>query len=401
MKILIACQSAANQGDRAIADYLIRQLSALGHEIVLSTTQPALWKTGLAADISVIGMGYWSPNSIIRKPFIGGLLRGLTRWLWNPILFADLMAKHGGHPLCRMVSSRFIEAVRDADLVIVTGGHHITSFREKNALFQFTYDIGLVQIFAGRYILWSQTVGPLTFTSARAKAFIKGLLLQAECVYLRDESSMICAAETVGTCANTTRTCDSVFGFGMADYPSLSDREKKVGVSIFDGLKKAFAAYETIAAMLDRYASDGYTIEFFRMEYGDAEADSIRRVISLMKTHPRITVHPFMTSTEEHLCAVASCRCFIGYKTHSVIMALTTATPLIAIAYHPKTADFMHDFGLDAYVLPDETLRTEQALRCIDLLEQNLAAVHQTEREIAREMAQRVQNDVYEMVRHD
>ena len=60
--------------------------------------------------------------------------------------------------------------------------------------------------------------------------------------------------------------------------------------------------------------------------------------------------------TEQHIKAVAKCRFFVGHKTHSVVFALTSGTPLIAIEYHPKTRNFMDQFDIERYSINDEIL---------------------------------------------
>lgn len=398
MKILLACQTATNKGDRAIAEYIITQLVDQGHEVILSTTRPDLWKDLSEKQIPVIGMGYKCIFHNVKNVFMRKALSVFSRLTCDKMLYSSLISPKGKHRLCQYISRDFISVVKEVDLVIVTGGHHITSIREKNALFQFTYDIGLISLYAKRYFLWSQTIGPLSFSSDKAKAFIGNIIRKAEKVFIRDENSVRCVEQIYGKSDNLVRTYDSVFGFGHMDFPDVSDREKKVGISIFDGLKKAFKTYETIAQMLDWYAKNGYAIEFFRMEYNDFELDNIHKVISLMKQKAEINIHPFLTTTQEHLKNVAFCKCFIGYKTHSVIMALTTATPLIAIAYHEKTVDFMNDFGLSEYVVLDDELDSEIAEKCMFSMSNNIEHIQQKQRNVARRMADKLLNDLCEMV---
>ncbi len=398
MKILLACQTATNKGDRAIAEYVIARLLEQGDEVVLSTTRPALWSNLESDKISVIGMGYKSVYRNTKNVFIRKLTRAFSKFVYDKILFSSLISPKGKHLFCQHVSKDFISAVKEADLVIVTGGHHITSIREKNALFQFTYDIGLVSLYAKRYVLWSQTIGPLKFTSKKAKSFIENIIKKAEKVFVRDENSVRCIEQIYGDVGNVAKTYDSVFGYGTMNFPDVADREKKVGLAIFDGLKKAFKTFDVIAGMLDRYASNGYLIEFFRMEHSDYEQESINQIISLMKQRAKIKIHPFMTTTKEHLKEVASCRCFIGYKTHSVIMALTTATPLIAIAYHKKTEDFMRDFGLEDYAISDEELDYYRAEECMVSLDANIEQIQEQQKNIAKRIAQQIKNDLHEMV---
>lgn len=400
MKVLVACQSATNKGDRAIAEYLISQLLESKHEVVLSTTHPKLWKN-ISDKISVIGMGYKSTYENINNRFIKKVFSAFNRLICDKMLFASLISPKGKHRLCRYVSKEFIASVKEADLVIVTGGHHITSIREKNALFQFTYDIGLVSLYAKRYVLWSQTIGPLEFSSNKAKNFIENIIKNAEKVFIRDENSLSCIKSVYGNFDNLVKTYDSVFGYGDIEVREVLEREKKVGISIFNGLKKAFKTYDVIAQMLDLFALDGYTIEFFRMEHDNYEQDNIKHIVSLMKQKADIKIYPFLSKTQDHLKEVASCRCFIGYKTHSIIMALTTATPLIAIAYHKKSADFMKDFGLEEYVVSDEELSVENSNRLVRKLNENLQEIQLKEKKVAQLMAKQLKSDLSRLINYD
>ncbi len=398
MKVMIACQCGTNKGDRAIAEFLISELKNLGAEITLSTSRPDLWAVGSTRNVDVIPMGYPYLSKSSQGEIVSRVTGYFQRKVLDKILMSDMVSERGKHLLCKIMSQKFYKKICEMDLVIVTGGHHITSLREENAFFSYTYDIGLISIYAKKYVLWSQTIGPLEFSSDKAKRFFGKVIHNAEKVYIRDDNSFKCIRELYGNNENLVKTYDSVFGYGNMSFPDINDREKKIGISIFDGLKKAFKTYGTIAKALDKYAADGYAIEFFRMEYNDQELNSINQIIELMNYKNKIMIYPFMTTTEEHLREVASCRCFIGYKTHSVIMALTTATPLIAIAYHQKTIDFMRDFGIDDYALTDSELDDEKMEKCISMLDMNLDKIRPIQRMLAQDMAQKLKKDFYEMV---
>lgn len=401
MKVMIACQCGTNKGDRAIAEFLIKELQKYGADITLSTSRPDLWVPIVGQSVNVIPMGYPYISKSSQGRFLSRVTGYIQRKVLDKLLLSSMATQNGRHFLCNLFSKKFIRAIRAMDLVIVTGGHHITSIREKNAFFSYTYDIGMVSLYAKRYVLWSQTIGPLEFTSDKAKGFFEAVIRKAEKVFLRDENSFRCVEGLYGNVGNLVKTYDSVFGYGSMDFLDVADREKKIGISIFDGLKKAFKTYGVLAKVLDQYALDGYTVEFFRMEHNDFEVNSINQVISLMEHRDNIVIHPFMTTTEEHLKEVASCRCFLGYKTHSVIMALTTATPLMAIAYHKKTEDFMSEFGLGEYAIPDEELSDDKAGACVLMLNENLEQIQQKQRITARRMAERLEKDLCEMVNND
>lgn len=398
-KILIACQYATNKGDRAIAEYLIYQLKKQPDvAIILSTNQPELWENIRDERTQVIGLGY-SDRSVAMKPgFAKKVVRKLTAKYYHRRVYPDMMTEESDHKLLWKRSRSYIETVRSADLVIVTGGHHITSIRAGNALFDVTYDIGLISLFAKRYVLWSQTIGPLSFTKPEAQAFFGRVLKRAEAVYIRDDNSRTCLQELYPGLTNVRKSYDSVFGFGELEKLPYAQRDRKVGISIFNGLPKAYQTFDTIAIMLDSFAAKGYAVEFFRMEHGEKEFQDICNITEKMRYKKWVKVFPFGTSTLEHLKEMSTCSCYIGYKTHSVIMALTTATPLLGICYHPKTRDFMADFGLAEYAVDDVVLTAELGVVMAEKIEANAEQIHTVMAKRAEEMAAQMAADLFAML---
>lgn len=293
-KYLIVCQCATNKGDRAIAEYIISQLSSNSDiEITLSTTNPKLWNNLLDKKIRVIGTGYKSLTVGKKNRFLIKVLRSIDKLLYERVIFPSLLNRKSHHFMCKKISKSFITVIKQSDVVIITGGHHITSLRNRNALFSITYDIGLVSLYAKKYFLWSQTIGPLCFSDQAAQKFFSNILKQAERVYIRDNNSKNCIQEHFGELNNIVKSYDSVFGFGNHSFCEYDQRMNKVGISIFNGLKKAVKTYDYIAYILDWYAYRGYEIEFFRMEWDDKEEEDIKKVISKMKNKANITIYPF------------------------------------------------------------------------------------------------------------
>lgn len=376
-KILIACQYATNKGDRAIAEYLLFQLKKQEDvHITLSTNCPELWESIRDERTDVIGMGFRDRSMHIKNSFLRRAVGRLNRKYYCKRFYPDLICKDSGHKKLEKESGAYIKRIKEADLVIVTGGHHITSMRAKNGLFDVTYDIGLISLYAKRYILWSQTIGPLEFSDPVAKEFFGRVLSGAEAVFIRDANSKTCLESLYPELTNVKTSYDSVFGFGSLEKLPFEKRERKVGISIFNGLPKAFKTFDAIAAMLDHLAEKGYAIEFFRMEHNDKEQRDIQSVIDKMKVKADVRTFPFKTTTLEHLQELEKCSMYIGYKTHSVIMSLTTATPLLGICYHRKTRDFMADYGLEQYSVDDEELTAEKGIALAEAIDRAAAEIH-------------------------
>ena len=392
-KIMIICQCATNKGDRAIAEYLIERLRGEDVQLTLSATEPSLWSH--LKDVEVIPMGYRRVFPQFKNRLLEKVSRELNGKYSDLFVFPALIDKNSKHKKCRRISCDFIRKIQESDLVIVTGGHHITSIRNKNALFAITYDIGLAALYAKRLVLWSQTIGPLEFTNSDAEDFFARVLGSAQRIYIRDANSSRCLERFPALPKERIlKSYDSVFGFGDRNVPELAARQKKVGISIFNGLKKSVAVYPEIAKLLDHFVNRGYALEFFRMESNDKELEDIHRLVALMKAQPDIQVFPFQSSTREHLKEMSTCQFYVGHKTHSVIMALTTATPLLGLCYHEKTRDFMKDYGLEHYAVDDEALDHRQVIPLIDELIAEADTVHKIMLERSERIALQVSDDL-------
>lgn len=396
--VMIVCQCATNKGDRAIAEYLINALLQKNIRITLSTTEPSLWETACSKGVEVIGTGYQSLFHKTNNGFLNKVKHEITSFYYDRFVYPEIISS-STKKRCERLSKEYISYLKKADLVVVTGGHHITSIRNKNAMFGITYDIALASIYSKKYILWSQTIGPLSFDNQKIKEFFADVIKKADAVFIRDDNSKKCLQELVGDQQdNIYKSYDSVFGFGKDEYVPYEKRENKVGISIFNGLKKAFDTYPAIAGMLDFFAAQGNSIEFFRMENDDKEMADIQSVISMMKTKPEIKVYPFDTTTKEHLQEMSTCKYYIGYKTHSVIMALTTATPLIAICYHEKTRDFMKDYGIAEYAIDDEELTLERGVALAEIIIESADHINEIMAEKSRAMATSIADDFKEVL---
>jgi polysaccharide pyruvyl transferase WcaK-like protein len=102
--------------------------------------------------------------------------------------------------------------------------------------------------------------------------------------------------------------------------------------------------------------------------------------------------------TLNHINAVSQCKMFVGHKTHSQIFSLLAATPLLAIAYHKKTEDFMAQFNLEKYCITDEQISTEKLIELFDKINNNLDSISQKEEEAGSQMCKQVREDFARMI---
>ena len=292
--VMIVCQCATNKGDRAIAEYLINDLLQKDVSITLSATDPHLWENVKNKGVKVICTGYQTFFGRPENKFFRKIDHEISNLYYSYLIYPDVALSRKSKRI-EKISREYIDNLKKSDLVIVTGGHHITSIRNKNAMFSITYDIALASMYSKRYVLWSQTIGPLEFDDIKYKEIFGNIIKKADAVYIRDKKSKRCIDELVGhNQKNVYKSYDSVFGFGNGEFIPYEKRNNKVGISIFNGLKKAYDTYPVLAEMLDSFAVKGNEIEFFRMENDESELNDIQSVISLMKTKWKLLKQNFM-----------------------------------------------------------------------------------------------------------
>jgi len=398
MRYLIVGQYASNKGDRAIAEYIVFSLLQEGvTDITLSTTQPKLWKNIFPKNVKIIrsGIPYFGllKIKIIKKAYYK-VIKVIIRRFFYKSVFND---KNGLTPL--LISNKLIQSIKLSDHVILTGGHHITTLREKDAIYEVTYDVALMHQHAKKFSIWSQTIGPLQFENIIAKEWFRKVFERANSIYLRDNKSFDILNHQFGNpFVNLKRTEDTVFGFSKL-LDGEVERSKEVAVSIFNGLPKAFNTFPVIAKLLDYIAIKGYKIIFFKMEHGDTETSHIERIISLMAIKTDYEIYPFETSTITHMNRLKKCSLSIGYKTHSVIMSLTANVPTLAISYHPKTEYFMSLFGQDKSCFDDENLNIDRLTETIDYLINNELQITNTLQTRSSQICEIVDHSFIDMLR--
>lgn len=102
--------------------------------------------------------------------------------------------------------------------------------------------------------------------------------------------------------------------------------------------------------------------------------------------------------TQHHLEEVNKCKVFVGHKTHSTIFALATGTPVIALAYHPKTIEFLKQFGLEKNAIDDKYLSTENLCNIFENMEPELDKLSLIEYNKSIEFANRIEKDFFNVI---
>ena len=135
MNVLVINQCSTNKGDRAVLYFVLRQLKAgdIGH-VTVSASHPEYWRDlpdFPDVAVRVIPWG-WDVSRKKSTGLIGKVIHlfckvKLPRQIHFPLVRDALISGRCPWYLRFLVNKEFLKAVKEADLVISTGGHHLTT----------------------------------------------------------------------------------------------------------------------------------------------------------------------------------------------------------------------------------------------------------------------------------
>jgi colanic acid/amylovoran biosynthesis protein len=361
-KVFIINQYALNKGDRAVLTALLTNLRQYDFEITVSTSHPEAWKDAFCG-VKFVPWGYNISDNYPRA--VRNIVQKLSRYLYTIHREMFLKGIKGFHYLRHLcVNSEFYKALIKADIVVSTGGHHITTLLSRDVRGALMYDLSLAVFCNKKVILWSQSIGPLEFYNKRNELFVYKVMSKIDKICVRDSQSF----EFLQSFNKDKiyQTYETVFLLNQLFDRRIKSAEKKniVGIAIYSTKNRSEQEEEHYILTLAKFLSfliekEDVQVKFFPMEIKGSAPDDrrmIHKIISCISNPLKCVVEDKDLKTEDHIQKVAKCRYFIGHKTHSVIFALAAGVPLLALAYHPKTIDFMKQFSLEEYAIDDSNL---------------------------------------------
>ncbi|MEV7596903.1 polysaccharide pyruvyl transferase family protein [Kitasatospora sp. NPDC089797] len=258
---------------------------------------------------------------------------------------------------------REVEAVEAADLVVSMGGGY---FNARPGLdgYQNVFYVALPLLLAHRrgvpVVFAPQSFGPFPAPAQRRLAAY--VLRRAALVLTREDVSTDILARCGVRGGPVRRAVDSGFAFAP---PPRGDWRARLGVGPEVPLVGVTARQWLAAAEQDRYERAlAQTIDAVRAtgaqvvlipqvttDYlGDDDRIVDRRIAGHCATPPlRVDER---VDFRELKGLYGECAYVLGTRFHSVIFALTSGVPCIAIEYEHKTRGIMRDLGLESWVLP-------------------------------------------------
>jgi polysaccharide pyruvyl transferase WcaK-like protein len=403
MNVLVINQCAHNKGDRAVLLFVLRELDRNGaSSITVSTSEPRLWKNefyGLRSSIQFVPWGWYVEynSSKIKKK----LTHILYRRFFYPIIRYAITKSNCAKLASWFCNKEFRRSLTNADLVISTGGHHVTTLLAPDAVSPQIYDMALTLLHKKRLVLWSQSIGPLDFDDTRNRALVSKILTNATDLYVRDTQTFDVLRNVIKEHKNVKKTYESVIGIhGNTPFTPVDKRHPYVGISVYGAQKRSINSHSNyvkcLAKLVDRAIELGFVVQFFPMELKGSQADDRPLILEIIKSARNGTkcgIQDKDLETLDHLAEVSKCQLFIGHKTHSVIFALITGTPLVAIAYHQKTIDFMTEYNLNQQCIEESQLKAKNLLALFDRTCADKQSLSEQELDVSRKLARIIRED--------
>ena len=408
MNVLIINQCSTNKGDRAVLYFVLRELKAAGiSDVTVSASNPEYWhdKPDFPdIDVRIIP---WGRDVSRRKNagILGKIFHLLCKVKLPRLIYFTLMRNafiNGKCPsyLRLFVNKQYLESLKKANLVISTGGHHLTTIIAKHIRTPQIFDMAVTLMYKKPLLLWSQSIGTFDFKSPKDKSMIQKILSNTEQIFIRDKASETEIQKLEVFPKYLAKTRESVFGLYdvVKSRTAPSVRDTVMGVSVWTGNKqnpKSWDNYIRCFAELIDHAikSRGYKIRFFPMEMQGSDRPCIEEIIKRVSKKEKCEIVEGFPGTVDHINAVSQCRMFVGHKTHSQIFSLVAATPILAIAYHKKTEDFMAQFELEKCCIADTQFSSWKLIEMFDWINENLDQISQKQQGTAYKMYEQVRKD--------
>lgn len=402
MKVLLINQCEANKGDQTVLYSMLREFERNGVEKVwVAADEPGLDRIGdyrMGMDVEFVPYGSKFIDDSSRIDLFKRVKHRLNRFLLESALKRMEAGRADGVP----VNPAFRAALREADMVVSTGGHHVTSLLVPNARSAQMFDIHMAVLSGKPTVLWSQSIGPLTFNDDGSRELVGRALKSVRKVFVREEPSFASALMMGVPDDRISLTHDSVFMVNdlFSEYVLPSKREKTVGIAVYHILRRSGEEREnyirSLAGLVDYAVEKGYTPQFVPMQcrgYGD-DRPLMREICAAAKHGGECRIVEEDLQPSDNLRLIGSCRLFVGHKTHSVIMALAAGTPVLAISYHVKIEEFMREYGAGEFCVKDTDISTDVLIEKFDELEMDCDGIGIGLFEKSREYALKVRADL-------
>lgn len=273
-----------------------------------------------------------------------------------------------------LISKEYLRVISESDIILISGGHHITDILGKETFYELAINY-LVPIFNNKkIILLPQSIGPIK--SINEKLIAKYILDNVDEIAYRDETSKQCL-DSLKVKSNYQYIPDIVFSL-----PTIkSDKQKSaktLGIAIYCSYNKnrkkqlLSLVLNNLIEVIKLYSENNWSIKFISMDSNDISVSE--KIINKLKNEGYTNISlekPNRDRIENVVELFGSMDVILAYKTHSVIFSIINSVPLVSIAYHPKSTEFMRSIGLEKYAIDDNNATKDNLLSLLSDIDKN------------------------------
>jgi len=386
MNVVITNTVALNGGDAAILYAIRKELYDIFGEslnITVFDTNPDIASIKYP-DIDFHELLYnritWAGRiDKINNRYIRYIVRKASQYLnisrvWLGLYVAKNNGLSGARTFLTTSEYRSIMSYASADLVISTGGTYLVDYYTlEPRIFEFQ----LVHFLGKPLALYTQTVG--SFSTPRYRRLLRILLNKARVILLRDNESIDNLVDIGVTRPPLVLTADAVFALASPkrlneardrNYPQNS--KPHIAISVRDwkhfqtsSAEKGMMNYREVLSkavvhLIQQHSSKVTFISTCQgiPEYGYNDSDVAHNIFDSLPTHVRSEV-TIDDSFHKPSDLQRKLECFdfvIATRMHMAILALTIGTPVLPIAYEPKTMQLFNKMNAESWSTNIETI---------------------------------------------
>jgi colanic acid/amylovoran biosynthesis protein len=381
MKIIIShAYSNDNKGDAALLSVLISDIQRVFHHaditiLTLDHIRPGETFDGVPVKNAFMYFARQQyRNRILQTLYAcfvaGGTLLAAMLYRWTKLTL----------PLPKSIQD-IVTLYKDADLIIPVGGGYIRGkegFMGTMGLFFILHPFIFSYLLGKTTVNYTQSVGP--FGNAFQEKMARFAVKRLAGIIVRETISLDLLKKW-GIAKNVLLSVDSGFAFESAATVDLRrqyaipEGSMIVGITVRSWLPaKAQEHYErAVAALADHIIPTYHAVVIFIPQVTvelqqDDDRESGKRVYGYMQQRDEARV---VTERYDHHTVKAmysDLDFLVGTRFHSVIFALTSEVPSIAIEYEHKTSGIMTDLGLGQWVINIKKTESENLIALFDEL---------------------------------
>lgn len=384
MKVLIINHCAHNKGDNSVLYFLSKKLNLQQKikEIYLSSSDgkvPFWGKKNLFKKTCYWGQG---KTFLEKNPkFIDIYFLKFKNFFYKRIIFKVIIFLFGINKdyLNKIIinffyDKNYLKVLLSSDLVISTGGHHISPELDKNSICVQLTDMISSLIFSKKIIFWSQSIGTINYECKYVIRAVRRLIKESEYTFPRDKNSISFIRKIKAYNSKKIIKCpDSVFG--LQKNSTVKIKRKKVAlIAIYTAKKRNFKEeneyIDFFSKILIFLAKKKFKISLLPMQYKGLSGDE-RNVLKKILVKSKVKTAKIIDkdkSPKDTIKLFNSSNLIISHKTHAIFYGLSLSIPTLAIFYHKKIKDIMETYKLKKFAINDKTLDFNKTKKLINEL---------------------------------